>query len=179
VTSQDDDERCRRARVLLAIHDAFVAGDFDGLTNLLASPVWFKEELPADFGGGFALVYAIYWSSPAFVARLLDAGADVNFAADDGFPALLAALSRDRPPKHDILAMLLERGADTAARGINDWTPLHHAVSLADAEALRMLLEAGADPSLRTRIDQFSTPLEDARAMAFAEGIRLLEAAGG
>ena len=177
--TSSEDERCRRGKVLLAIHDAFVAGDFDALAAALESPRWFDEDLPDDFGSGTALVYAIYWSQPAFVEQMIDAGADVNFVADDGFPALLAALSRDRPPKHEILALLLERGADTSARGVNDWTALHHAVSLRDAEAIRMLLAAGADPTLRTRIDYYSTPLEDARAMGYAEGVALLEAAGG
>ncbi len=62
-------------------------------------------------------------------------------------------------------------------RGINDWTPLHHAVSLRDAEAIGQLLAAGADPSQRTRIDSYSTPLEDAVAQGFAEGAALLSPA--
>jgi uncharacterized protein len=172
-----EDERCRREQILLAIHEAFIAGDFDKLGELLESPHWFDEDLPDDFGGGHALVYAIYWSQPDFVSRMIDAGANVNFVADDGFPALIAAISRGRPPKHEILALLLERGADTAARGINDWTALHYAVNLMDIEAIRMLLAAGADPSLRTRIDEYSTPLEEARALGFTEGVALLDAA--
>lgn len=174
-----DEERCRRERVLVAIHAAFVAGDFDALTEALESSRWFDEDLPDDFGGGHALVYAIYWSQPDFIARLIDEGANVNFVADDGFPALLAALSRDRPPKHEVLALLLQRGADLGTRGFNDWTALHYAVNLLDGEAMRMLLAAGADPTARTRIDDYSTPLEEARAIDFAEGVALLEAAEG
>lgn len=160
-----------------AIHDGFVAGDAAILATALGSPRWFGAELPEAFGGGHALVYAIYWSPPAFIAWMIEAGAAVNFAADDGFPAVLAALSRDRPPRHDVLATLLARGADVDARGINDWTPLHHAVSLRDAVAVRMLLAAGADPSQRTRIDQYSTALDDARSIGFDEAVELLEAA--
>jgi len=135
--------------------------------------------LPDAFGGGHALVYAIYWSPPAFVAWMIEAGADVNFVADDGFPALLAALSRGRPPRHEVLAVLLAHGADVNARGTNDWTALHHAVSLRDGVAIRALLAAGADPQLKTRIDQYSTALEDARANGFIEGVELLQAAKG
>lgn len=160
----------------VAIHDGFVAGDAAALSKLLGER-WFAKPLPDEFGGGTALVYAIYWSTPAFIASMIEAGADVNFAADDGFPALLAALSRDRPPRHDVLATLLVGGADVDARGINDWTPLHHAVSLGDAAAIRMLLRAGADVSQRTRIDQYSTALEDARASGFDEAVELLVAA--
>jgi ankyrin repeat protein len=163
----------------VAIHDGFIAGNAAALSALLGDGRWFDSALPEDFGGGHALVYAIYWSQPAFIAWMIDAGADVNFAADDGFPAMLAALSRDRPPRHEVLATLLARGADVNARGLNDWTPLHHAVSLRDAEAIRMLLAAGADPSRRTRIDQYTTALDDARAMGFDEAIELLEATVG
>ena len=70
----DKEARCRHERVLLGIHDAFVAGDFEELGKLLESPRWFDEDLPADLGGGHALVYAIYWSQPDFVARLIDPG---------------------------------------------------------------------------------------------------------
>jgi ankyrin repeat protein len=168
-----------RAERDIAIHAGFVAGDADALADSLGDRRWFDAELPETFGGGHALVYAIYWSPPAFVASMIEAGADVNFAADDGFPALFAALSRDAPPRHDVLAVLLTHGADVDARGINDWTPLHHAVNQRDAVAVRMLLAAGADPRLRTRIDQYATALDDARAIGFGEAVELLEAAGG
>lgn len=168
MTPQDD------TGAMLALHQAFVAGDFDALGRLLPSRRWFDETLPDAFGGGHALVYAIYWSPLALIAAMIDAGADVNFAADDGFPALQAALTRGRPPKADVLELLLARAADPDRRGINDWTPLHHAVSLRDAGAIAMLLAAGADPQQRTRIDDYSTPLEDALALDFAEGVALL-----
>ena len=179
MTDTDRDDRCREHRLFLAIHECFVTGDRDALAAALGSRRWFDEELPEAFAGGHALVYAIYWSPPGFVAWMIEAGANVNFVADDGFPALLAALSRDRPPRHEVLAVLLAHGADVNARGINDWTPLHHAVSLRDAEAIRALLAAGADPRLKTSIDQYSTALDDARAMGFIEGAELLEAAQG
>lgn len=170
------DERRRRERMLLGIHDGFVAGDFDALADLLGTPRWFDEDLPDDFGGGHALVYAIYWSQQDFIVRLIDAGANVNLVADDGFPTLHAAITRDRTPRHEVLALLLARGADPNMRGFNDWTPLHHAVNRLDAEAIRMLLAAGGDPSLRTRIDEYTTPLEDAEALGFTEGAALLAA---
>lgn len=173
------DERSRQHRQFAAVHAGFIAGDSEALAGALDNPRWFNEDLPDVFGGGHALVYAIYWSPPEFVGWMIEAGADVDFVADDGFPALLAALSRDRPPRHEMLAVLLAHGADVNARGINDWTPLHHAVSLRDAEAIGALLAAGADHALTTRIDQYSTALEDARALGFIEGVELLEAAQG
>lgn len=167
------EEQRRRHHLLLALHDAFVAGDFHALGELLERPRWFDADLPDDFGGGHALVYAIYWSPLPLITRMIDAGANVNFTADDGFPALQAALTRQRPARHEVLALLLAHGADPDMRGINDWTPLHHAVSLRDAGAIGQLLAAGADPAQRTRIDNYSTPLEDAVAQGFAEGAAL------
>jgi hypothetical protein len=38
-------------------------------------------------------------------------------------------------------------------------------------------VESGADPTLRTRIDDFTTALEDAEAAGFAEGALLLRQA--
>jgi ankyrin repeat protein len=45
---------------------------------------------------------------------------------------------------------------------VNDYTPLHHAAARDDAEAVLLLLAHGADPSARTRIDDRTTPLEEA-----------------
>ncbi len=95
---------------------------------------------------------------------------------DDGFPPLIAALSctRARPGAarradlDDVLRLLLASGADPNQRGINDYTALHMAVAERNASAIDRLLEAGADPALRTRIDECETPLE----MAHAAGLR-------
>jgi ankyrin repeat protein len=56
------------------------------------------------------------------------------------------------------------------ARGINDYTPLHLAVSQCDEEAMELLLTHGADPSLRIRIDSCATAMEEADVMGNAEG---------
>jgi hypothetical protein len=37
-----------------------------------------------------------------------------------------------------------------------------------------LLLARGADPAARTRIDECSTPLEDAEAIGFSEAVALL-----
>jgi ankyrin repeat protein len=76
----------------------------------------------------------------------------------------------------EILALLLEFGADPDQRGINDYTALHMAVAEKNRDAVERLLDAGADPRLRTRIDECETPLEMARAAGLHEIARLLEA---
>ena len=64
------------------------------------------------------------------------------------------------------MRLLLTFGADPNQRGINDYTPLHMAVAERNATAIEMLLKHGADPELRTRIDELQTP----REMALANG---------
>jgi ankyrin repeat protein len=93
---------------------------------------------------------------------MLAAGADPNYVAPDGFPALVAAALSGRPDRVELLGVLVSAGADLAARGFNDWTPLHAAASVDDPEAVALLLAAGADPSLRTSIDDLATALEEA-----------------
>ena len=68
-----------------------------------------------------------------------------------------------------LLRLLLAFGADPNGRGINDDTPLHMAVAGRDATAVGLLLEAGADPALRTRIDDCETPAELAVRAGFLE----------
>jgi uncharacterized protein len=46
--------------------------------------------------------------------------------------------------------LLLSFGADPDQRGINDYTPLHMAVSERNLPAVALLIDARADPRLRT-----------------------------
>lgn len=125
----------------------------------------------------YPLEYAIYWSPLPFIIELLEAGADVDYPDGAGFPSLIAALSSDRPNRLAVLTLLLDNGADVGRHGVNDWTPLHYAVVQRDLPAVELLLEYGADPSVRTRVDDRTTPLEDADATGFAEAAALMRRA--
>jgi ankyrin repeat protein len=102
-----------------------------------------------------------------FIRTLLEIGADPNLEHHAGFPPLIAALlcSRSdpgtpgRPDVVDIMKLLLSFGADPHQRGVNDYTPLHMAMSERNMPAVKLLLDAGADPRLRTRIDDCETPV--------------------
>ncbi len=170
-----DEERCAEAKKLQRIDDAIRKGDLDALRaavdDVAAVP---NGRMPDAIGP--CLVYAIYHSPLPFIRTLLEIGADPNAPVDDGFPPLIAALScaRDVPGApmrtdvHGILRLLLSAGADPNQRGINDYTALHMAVAERDPLAVQILLDGGADPELRTRIDDYETPLEMAQAAGLA-----------
>jgi len=172
------EDRCERHALFKAIHEGFKAGNFEGVGGALGgSARWFDEKMPFELGLGHPLEYAVHWSPGDFILRLLDAGSNPNYEDHAGFPSIIAALSAARPDRLAIVGMLLEHGADPNMRGVNDWAPLHYAVSLRDAEAIRLLLASGADPSLRTRIDDYETALESAERAGFGAGVSLLREA--
>ncbi|WP_027170439.1 ankyrin repeat domain-containing protein [Mesorhizobium sp. WSM3224] len=172
------EDRCERAKLFKAIDDAFKAGDFETLGKALGgSARWFGEKMPFELGLGHPLEYAIYWSPAAFVTALLGAGSSPNYEDHAGFPSIIAALSTDRPDRLDVIHILLAHGANPDMRGVNDWTPLHYAVARRDVEAIRLLLLSGADPTLRTRIDDYETALEGAEQAGFEAGASLLREA--
>ncbi|TPN48817.1 ankyrin repeat domain-containing protein [Mesorhizobium sp. B1-1-9] len=169
------EDRCERHRLFKAIDDAFKAGDFDDLGKALGdSPRWFNERMPFELGLGHPLEYAIYWSPVGFISTLLDAGSDPNYQDHGGFPAIIAALSTDRTDRLEIVRLLIDGGADPNMRGVNDWTPLHYSVVIRSADAIRLLLAAGADPMLETRIDNYTTAVEEADNAGFEAGASLL-----
>lgn len=158
----------------LAIHDAYRRGDLAALKALLGDPPDFPNGRGLAGAGEIILEYAIYHSPLAFIRTLLEQGADPNYADHAGFPVLIAALSSARPERYEIVRLLLAFGADLQARGLNDWTPLHHAAATDDVEGLELLLAHGADPTARTRIDDLATPLEEAEHLGRAAAARRL-----
>ena len=162
-----DDGRGAEAKQLEAIDAAFRRGDLEALRAAVDDPdVVPNGPMPDTIGP--CLIYAIYRSPLAFIRTLLELGADPNAPVDDGFPPLIAALScgrevlggHRRTDVADVLRLLLSFGVDPNQRGLNDYTPLHMAVGERHALAVHILLEGGADSDLRTRIDDYETPLE-------------------
>ena len=176
-----DDERCREHARFRTIDAAFREGNLEALRAAVEDPGDVPNG-PMPLAIGPCLEYAIYHSPLAFIRTLLEIGADPNPIDHAGFPPLIAALSCSRaqpgsPCRLDvveIVRLLLSFGADPNQRGINDYTPLHMAVAERNADAIRVLLSAGADASLPTRIDDCETPREMAETAGLHEIADLL-----
>lgn len=176
-----DAERCVEYQKFKKIDAAFRAGDLAALLAAADDPASIPNG-PMPLTIGSCLEYAIYHSPLPFIRTLLEAGADPNPAGHAGFPPLIAALSCNRlqpgssvrPDVLEILKLLLAFKADPDQRGINDYTPVHMAVSERNSRAVEILLQAGADPRLRTRIDDRETPREMAEKAGLHEIAELL-----
>ena len=174
-----DDERCADAARIQRIDEAFRRGNLEALRAAVDDPGALPNG-PVPPVIGSCLVYAIYRSPLAFIRTLLDMGADPNAPADDGFPPVIAALgcarevsgAAGRSDVDEIVRLLLSRGADPNQRGINDYTALHMAVAERAALAVQILLDGGADPALRTRIDACETAAEMAAAAGLTRSRR-------
>jgi ankyrin repeat protein len=178
---KSDIDRCAEYKQFIAIDAAFRSGDLAALRAAVDDPACIPNG-PMPLTIGSCLEYAIYHSPLAFIRVLLEIGAEPNPADHIGFPPLIAALSCSRsqpgsPARTDvneIVQLLLAYKADPNQRGINDYTPLHMAVSERNLPAVEVLLHAGADPHLRTRIDDFETPGEMAEKAGLCEFVRFL-----
>ena len=180
-----EEQRCADAKRFKRIDDAFRSGDLDGLRIAVGDPAVIPNgRMPATIGS--CLVYAIYHSPLPFIRTLLELGADPNAPVDDGFPPLIAALSgarevpgaTRRTDVENVLRLLLSCGANPNQRGVNDYTPLHMAVAERSPSAVQVLLEGGADPDLRTRIDDRETPIEMAHSAGLIDIATLLARRG-
>lgn len=127
------------------------------------------------FIGRHWITNAIDCGSKLSVEWMIGQGVNLNLRDEEGYTVLHSALERHRDDRHEILRALLQAGAPVNAFGVNGWTPAHMAAAREDIEALKLLIEHNADLSIRTNIDDYSTPLEEARLLGKEKSVRFLE----
>jgi len=156
------------------IHEAFKRGDLETLLIVLDDP---PAQLNVPYGDAFGhcLEYAIYHSPLSLIQQLLELGADSNYGGHSGFPSLIAAITTPRPEKYEVIELLISFGANLQQRGINGFTPLHCAAADNDTKAIELLLSHGADVDAKTDVDDFTTPLEEAKSGGCAEAVQILQ----
>ncbi|MGE0041721.1 MAG: ankyrin repeat domain-containing protein [Vicinamibacterales bacterium] len=156
-----------------ALERALKAGDLAAIRAVFAGVPGFPN-VADPLTGSPLLQWALTVAPASLVYVLLDLGADPDFEAADGFPALYCAIERDGPERYDLIAALLAHGADPGQRGLNDYTPLHVAAERDDVHAIEILLAHGADRHARTRIDDHETPLDLAERRGHARAAAAL-----
>ena len=103
---------------------------------------------------------------PEIIVLLLDRGADINSRNENNATPLLAAAAFNDMP--GITALLLKRGADIHALGKDGDTPLHFAAGFNKPDVVTLLLEHGANPSVRD--NNGKTPFDWAKKNEFLRG---------
>ncbi len=113
----------------------------------------------ADFSGSTPLIIAARAGEPENVRLLLAHGADVNARNKEGHTALISALL---PTEEKVRLTFSPTTREAHQRTVECITPLFETISLTE-QTVRLLLEAGADSSLRdasgrSALDYASTP---------------------
>lgn len=156
------------------IMGVLACGRHDELTNLSREVDGFPNGVDG-FIDRLWITNAIDCGSKLAVEWMIGRGVDLNFRDEEGYTVLHSVLERHRDDKHEVLRALLEAGAPVNAFGVNGWTPAHMAAACEDIEALKLLIEHNADLTIRTNIDDYSTPLEEARLLGKEKSVRFLE----
>jgi ankyrin repeat protein len=127
----------------------------------------------ADEDGNTLLDYAIGLRKVGLVRALIVMGAKLD-VADGTSTYLHDAVDVGGQAGLDIGRALLSGGADTNLLAFNDWTPLHRAAEYGYVDFVKLLLEYGADPNARTRIDERDTPLMTSARAGHVDVVRVL-----
>jgi len=142
------------------IFEAAATGDIARLEELLDADPSLIQAFSPD--GWTALHLAAAFGGPQSVAFLLGHGADPDVISQSAMRnrPLHAALSLSDNP--EAIRHLIAHGADLNAKQAGGYTALHQGASAGKTEAVKVLMNAGADPTVRC--DAGKTPADYAEA---------------
>jgi len=109
------------------------------------------DNINDEVAGKTLLSYFFEKEAPlAFITKLVEAGADINFKnnAEEGYLHQVAkTYARNTELLTNYIDFLAEQGLDVNAGNVVGQTPLHQAIDLNRKEFIAPLLKAGADPN--------------------------------
>lgn len=157
----------------LTLHEECAAGRLDRVKEMIGARG--SKHIDAHAADGFTpLALACFFGHQEIAAYLVDQGANVNLAATNAMQ--VAALHAAVAARSVWIArMLAKAGANVNQPQQQGWRPLHAAAQNGDAEMVKLLLEHGADRTLRA--DNNQTALDLALLKGHAQVAALLEAA--
>ena len=151
------------------LHGLFLAVQSDALKTATALIQWPKTQIEwRSEKDESALMLASIKGHVDLVHQLIAKDADVN---KPGWTPLHYAASGAKPL---IMRILLEHSAYIDAESPNGSTPLMMAAMYGNAECVKILLDAGADPSLKNQLGL--TASDFARQFARLDSLSLIEA---
>jgi ankyrin repeat protein len=156
------------------IMDILANGSCEDFEVLAQEVEGFPDGVDASVGRRW-ITNAIDCGSKQAVQWMIGQDVNLDFEDEEGYPILHSVLDSRGKDRYEILRMLLTAGAPVNARGLNDWTPAHMAAVREDIEALKILVEHNADLTIRTRIDDYATPLEEAWMMGRDKSVQFLK----
>ena len=123
-----------------------------------------------DDEGATPLVRAALFCQAPIITQLLDRGADIHAADEQGRTALVRAIERDPPSKDfakwqmEVIKLLLARKANPAVKDEDGNTVIHYAARQRNVDVLKLMLTLGVPADARNKDGM--TPL----AMAAGDG---------
>ena len=143
----------------------------------------------SDFPHGFDSVVERYWIENAIdcgslkcVQWMISKGVTLRFIDCEGYSPLHCCIDRELPDKYEMLQLLIDSGADInigtelETMATNGWSPLHMAAVRNDLKAIKILLDNGADTTLKTIIDDYCTAEQEATIVGKHEAAGLIRA---
>lgn len=133
------------------------------------------------FIGRAWIVNAIDSGSLSLVEWMLSKNINLRFVDNEGYSVLHSCIDRELPDKYKIMQLLINNGADInigaelGQMALEGWTPLHMAAHRNDIEAIKILLQNGADTTIETIIDHYCNAEQTALRAGSNEAAELIK----